>query len=97
MEGQWEHGRRAMQDSLDLTNIGETERALSVLDNAVAQATEENRRMWVAILCRHAAVLAHGMGDLRREIHYTEQTLPHAKDYRFALDRTFSLRYNPHP
>jgi len=76
MEGQWERGRQAMQQSLDLAKAGEAEQALNVLDSALAQATEENRGMWIAILCRHAAVFAHVMGDPRREIRYTEQALP---------------------
>jgi len=41
--------------------------------------------MWVGTLCRHAAVLAHAMGDVSREIQYAEQALPHANDHRFAL------------
>ena len=59
MEGQWERGRQAMQQSLDLAKAGEAEQALNVLDSALAQATEENHGMWIAILCRHAAVFAH--------------------------------------
>jgi len=65
MEGQWERGRQAMQQSLDLAKTGETEQALNLLDSALARAAEENRGMWIAILCRHAAVLAHSMGDRR--------------------------------
>jgi hypothetical protein len=41
--------------------------------------------MWVRTLCHHAAVLANAMGDVRREIQYAEQALPHADNYRFAL------------
>jgi hypothetical protein len=42
-------------------------------------------------LCRHAAVLAHAKGEehreteyKKREIEYTKQKLPRAKDHRFA-------------
>jgi tetratricopeptide (TPR) repeat protein len=85
MEGLWERGRQAMQRSLDLAGTGKHEQALNLLDGALAQATEENRGMWVAILCRHAAVLAHAIGDRHREIRYAEEALPYAKDYRFAI------------
>jgi predicted ATPase len=84
MEGLWERGRQAMHQSLDLAGTGQHEQALNLLDGALAQATEENRGMWVAILCRHAAVLAHAVGDRHREIRYAEEALPYANDYRFA-------------
>jgi len=29
--------------------------------------------MWVGTLCRHAAVLAHAMGDVSREIQYADR------------------------
>jgi tetratricopeptide (TPR) repeat protein len=85
MEGLWERGRQAMQQSLELAGTGKHDQALSLLDGALAQATEENRGMWVAILCRHAAVFAHAIGDRHREIRYAEEALPYAKDYRFAI------------
>ena len=85
MEGPWERGRQAMQQSVDLAKTGEIEQALGVLDSALSQATQENRGIWIKMICRHAAVLAHAMGDSRREIRYTEQALPYAKDYRFAV------------
>jgi hypothetical protein len=85
VEGPWERGRQAMQQSVDLAKTGEIEQALGVLDIALSQAMQENRGIWIKMICRHAAVLAHAMGDSRREIHYTRQALPYAKDYRFAV------------
>lgn len=85
MEGPWERGRQAMQQSVDLAKTGDIEQALGVLDSALTQATQEDRGMWIKIICRHAAVLAHAVGDRRREIQYTEKALPYAKDYRFAV------------
>jgi hypothetical protein len=73
-----------MRQSLDLAKEGQQEEALRILDDAIAQATEEKGGMWVRTLCRHAAVLAHAMGDIRREIQYAEQALPYADDHRFA-------------
>jgi hypothetical protein len=74
-----------MQQSVDLAKTGEVEQALGVLDTALAQATEEDRGKWIKILGRHAAALARFMGDRHREIQYTEQALPYAEDYRFAV------------
>lgn len=85
MAGPWERGRQAMQHSVDLAKTGEVEQALSVLDSALALATQEDRGKWIKILCRHAAILARFMGDRHREIQYTERALPYVKDYRFAV------------
>jgi hypothetical protein len=69
---------------LDLAKDGQPNEALRILDDAIAQAIEEERGMWVGILCRHATVLAHAKGDIRREIQYSEQALPYADDHQFA-------------
>jgi hypothetical protein len=81
----WDAGVHAMRQSLDLARDRQPEEALRILDDVIAQANEEKRGMWVGTLCRHAAVLAHAMGDIHREIQYAEQALPHADDHRFAL------------
>jgi tetratricopeptide (TPR) repeat protein len=81
----WDAGVHAMRQSLDLARDRQPEEALRILDDVIAQANEEKRGTWVGTLCRHAAVLAHAMGDIRREIQYAEQALPHADDHRFAL------------
>jgi hypothetical protein len=84
MEEKWERGREVMHQSLEFLKAGQKEQALNVLDNALAEAIQENRATWVSIFCSHAAVLAHAMGNRRREIHYAEQALPFAKEHRFA-------------
>jgi len=81
----WDTGVRAMRQSLDLASDGQREEALRLLDGVIARANEEKRGMWVGTLCRHAAVLAHAIGDIRREIQYAEQALPHADNQRFAF------------
>ena len=43
----------------------------------------KNRGTWASTLCRHAAVLAHAMGERVRQIHYEEMALPFARDWRF--------------
>jgi tetratricopeptide (TPR) repeat protein len=72
-------------ESLHLVQKGESEQALNMLDNALEQATEENHVKWIRTLCRHAALVAHIAGDRRREIRYTENALPYANDYSFAI------------
>jgi tetratricopeptide (TPR) repeat protein len=84
MEAKWERGREVIHLSLELARAGQKEQALNVLDKALAKAIQENRSTWVSILCHHASVLAHSMGDGCRQIQYEEQALPFAKEYRFA-------------
>ena len=84
MEKQWERGIAAMKESLSRLKAGEDAQALNILDSDLAQAMEENQSTWVRLICHHAAVVAHHMGDRDREIRYEGQSLPYAKDYRFA-------------
>ena len=81
---QWERGREVILQSTELLKSGKQEEARQLLDPAIAEAIQGNRNRWVVILCRHAAVLSHAMGDRQRQIHYEEQALPFATDYRFA-------------
>ncbi len=85
MERQWsERVRVVIKQSLELAKTAQIEQAFVVLDAAIAEAILEHQGEWTMPLCRHAAALAHAKGDRRREIEYTKQALPHAKDYRFA-------------
>ena len=84
MEEQWEPGMNAIQQSSEFAQAGDTERAFNVLDAVLLRTTEEKRTNWLTILCEHAAILAHRIGDRGREIHYRAQALPYAKFYRFA-------------
>jgi tetratricopeptide (TPR) repeat protein len=68
----------------EFSKAGQKEQALDVVDEALAEAIHENRGTWALILCRHASVLAHSMGDHPRQIQYEERALPFAKEYRFA-------------
>jgi len=83
-QAQWPRGREVMRESVDLTKSGKKEQALNVLDPAIAEAIAGNHCRWVRILSRHAAVLSRLKGDRERQIHYEEQALPFAEDYRFA-------------
>jgi hypothetical protein len=87
LEQPWsERVEEVIKQSVELAKTGDKEQVLVFLDGALAEVTPENRGdSWTQVLCRHAAVLANAMGDRRREIRYTEQALPYAKDYRFAV------------
>jgi len=80
----WEHGREVMKQSIDLFKKGQKEKALQLLDPAITEAIQKHHNEWIRTLCQHAAVIALSMRDRRRQIHYEEQALPFAKDYRFA-------------
>ena len=84
MEDRWDRGRDVINKSLEFSKAGQQEQALNVVDAGLAEAIHENRPTWALILCRHAAVLAHSMGDHHRQIQYEERALPFAKEYRFA-------------
>jgi len=83
-QAKWERGQEVMQETLKLLKAGQKDQALAILDAAIEEAIRENHSGWVSILCHHAAVVAHSMGDFQRQISYEEQALPFAKDYRFA-------------
>ncbi len=84
MEERWDRGKEIMRQSLKLAEQGKDDQALSLLDDAIADASREERHGWVSILCKHAAVISRHVGDRRREIHYNQLRLPLADDYAFA-------------
>jgi hypothetical protein len=86
MEEQWpDRVHRTMMSTVDLIRNGEKDQAFGDLDNILADALRDNQAACVKILCGHAAVMANAAGDRRREIQYTKQALPFAKDRQFAL------------
>jgi hypothetical protein len=84
VQSQWPRGERYCGESVELMKSGKKEQALNVLDPAIAEAIEGNHRRWVSVLSRHTAALSRSMGDRERQIHYEQQALPFAGDYRFA-------------
>ena len=86
MEEQWpDRVHRVMMSTIDLIQHGQKEQAFSDLDNTLADALQDKQAPCVTTLCRHAAVMAHAVGDRHREIQYTKQALPFAKDRQFAV------------
>ncbi len=86
MEDEWgDRVHEVMMSTIDLIQRGETEQAFVELDRALADALRDKQEAWVQTLCKHAAVMALAAGDRSREIHYTKQALPFARDRQFAL------------
>ena len=77
--------RSAINDSSELSKLGENQRALKLLDDEIAKAIRENRSVWVCVLSRHASVIADQMGDLRLVRQYREQVLAHDPDNPLTL------------
>jgi hypothetical protein len=94
MEDKWDRGRDAISESLEFSKAGKKEQALNVVDVALAEAIHENRGTWALVLCRHAAVLAHMVGDHLRQIQYEERALPFAQEYHFAAYNFAQLLLN---
>lgn len=67
--------KHVIQQSSELSKVGEDEKALALLDDALTRAVRENQVMWVRILSHHAAVISDSIGDLRRVRSYYEQSL----------------------
>lgn len=83
-QAKWPRGREVLRESLELMKSGKVDQAFSVLDPAITEAIEGNHCGWVSLLSQHAAALSLSRGDRERQIHYEQQALPFAKDYRFA-------------
>jgi hypothetical protein len=67
--------RLAVNRSSELWKVGQQERALKLLDDAVAAAIGESNTSIIPALSHHAAVMANWAGDLPRVRHYYEQSL----------------------
>jgi Tfp pilus assembly protein PilF len=76
----------AVNASAELWKLGEKQRALKVLDDAIAYwVHERNHSSSIRTLCHHAAVLCRSVGDLRLVEHYYQQSLTHSPDDPIAL------------
>jgi len=73
----------AIRESVDLVKIGQREESLRLLDACLAEAESENRSNLIAMLSRHAEVLAQG--DLKRTAGYLKKRLGHVPDQSFQL------------
>jgi tetratricopeptide (TPR) repeat protein len=64
-----------IKQSSELSKLGEDEKALTLLDDALIAARQENRAMWIHIIAHHAAVISDSMGDIQRVRRYYEQSI----------------------
>ena len=74
-EQSWRHYRDAMSSSARLTQQGDNEEALRLLDGAIARAISENENRWVLTLSHHAAVISNFLGNWSQVKHYYEKSL----------------------
>jgi hypothetical protein len=66
----WHRYRDAMTESTKLTQQGQNEEALRLLDDWIAMAMSENENRWVLTLSHHAAVISNFLRNFSREKHY---------------------------
>jgi len=71
----WHRYRDALTASTELMQHNENERALRLLDGAIALAIAENENRWVLTLSHHAAIIAGFLEDWPRVKDYYEQSL----------------------
>jgi hypothetical protein len=80
----WHKYRDAMTESSGL--LGQDARkALSLVDESIAQAIRENEPLWVRTLCHHAAIISGFLGDQQLVEHYYQQSLAFVPDNPAAL------------
>jgi len=77
--------KNAINNSSELSVRGENRKALTLLDDEIANAVGENKSIWVCTLSRHASTIADQMGDLGLVRQYREQCLAHDPDNPLTL------------
>ena len=85
MSEEWARGKEAAEESLRMPLAGQARQAFDLVDAALREAIQEDRRTWALSLTKHGVVLARAASDRTREIVYSEQALRFTtKDYAFA-------------
>jgi tetratricopeptide (TPR) repeat protein len=77
--------KAAMNGSIRLSQLGQNQEALKLLDNAIANAIQEGRASWILTLSHHAAILCDHRGDIDLAKHYYEQSLAYSPENPLAL------------
>jgi Tfp pilus assembly protein PilF len=76
----------AVNASAELWKLGEQQKALKLLDGAIAYWIQEGKQSAsIRTLCHHAAVLCRSAGDLSLVKHYYQQSLTHSPEDPIAL------------
>jgi hypothetical protein len=71
---------RAINQSSEMSRLGQNQSALKLLDDSIADAIHKNKIGWIRTLSRHAAAIASHIGDVNLVKHYCEQCLTHDPD-----------------
>src|SRR5258708_14108856 len=71
----WRRYKDAVSSSTKLSQQGDNDEALRLLDAAIMTASKENDRQWVLTLSHHAAVISNFLGNLSLVKHYYQQSL----------------------
>jgi Tfp pilus assembly protein PilF len=74
-EQSWRHYRDVMNSTARLLQHDKEEKALRLLDDAIARAIRENENRWVLTLSHAAAVVSRLMGNWSQVKHYYEISL----------------------
>jgi Tfp pilus assembly protein PilF len=70
--------RGAVNGSVELWKLGQHQKALTLLDDAIAETIEEGGHCRsISTLCHHAAILCRSSGDFISVKRYYEQSLQH--------------------
>ena len=76
----------AVNGSVELWKLGQWQKALTLLDDAIAETIQEGGDCRSIItLCHHAAVICRSSGDLISVKRYYEQSLQHSPENPWAL------------
>lgn len=71
----WYRYKDAVSSSTKLSQQGDNDEALRLLDTAITMASKENERQWVLTLSHHAPAISNFLGNLPRVKHYYQQSL----------------------
>ncbi len=71
----WCKFRDGITESARLLKHNDPQQALSLLDELLAQAIQENEASWVCTLCHHAAIISNFLGNQELVEHYYRQSL----------------------
>lgn len=74
-----------MRSSTRLLETDDHDKALKLLDEAIAEAISENNVSWICTLSHHAAVISYFMGNQDLRKHYYEQSLTFSPENYRAL------------
>jgi hypothetical protein len=85
-----------IERSNGLWESGQHHDALRLLDACIADARQEKRDPWIAILGMHASVISESVGDLGLVVRYCEQVLACEPENALALFQLADVLFQQH-